>query len=209
MELNNNLPPRGTPEYDEMMRQYYGPDYELGFRVGFGPRFAAFVLDLLIYLILATTIFVATGWMSEIISELGSYSNPVEIMQAIEHNEALVSIVNKFEIVIILLTIFYYSTEIFFAGSPGKKILGLVIADANMSQANMQKLLTRFIVKHSSTMLSLLGLIIQSVFFEFFQSLIAFAVLLGYLLVLGYKKQAIQDMAAQTAVYKIEDIKIN
>ena len=40
-----NTPLEGTPEHDEYMRNQFGDDYELGYRVGFGRRFGAYILD--------------------------------------------------------------------------------------------------------------------------------------------------------------------
>ena len=40
-----NTPLEGTPEHDEYMRNQFGDDYELGYRVGFGRRFGAYILS--------------------------------------------------------------------------------------------------------------------------------------------------------------------
>ena len=59
MSDNYNLPDvpqEGTQEHDEYMRSQFGDDYELGYRVGFGRRLGAFVIDVIISYLLVSII---------------------------------------------------------------------------------------------------------------------------------------------------------
>jgi uncharacterized RDD family membrane protein YckC len=96
----------------------------------------------------------------------------------------------------------YSTTEIFMAGTPGKQILGLMIADERGVPATQEKLAKRWAVKNSGRIISMLGQMIGVAAIVYLGSLVGLVIFVGCFMVLGATRQALHDKVAGTAVFK-------
>jgi uncharacterized RDD family membrane protein YckC len=191
MDNNNYQVP---PDYSQMMPDYsYNDPY--AFRVGFGRRLGAFLIDYLIFSLLMTIILFSTGKMDDLMA-IGS-SGSIDIEELMGASQSIAPLV-------LTLSLIYYSLEAFIGATLGKLTLGIKIASDNQTPAPIQKLLIRYIVKNVNTVLTTIGLAIS--FMGTIGSLLGFVVFIGYFFIFGQKKQGFHDMLAGTAVYYNEDI---
>jgi len=191
MDNNNYQVP---PDYSQMVPDYsYNDPY--AFRVGFGRRLGAFLIDYLIFSLLMTIVLFATGKMDELMSFANSGSMDLEEIMGLSQSISPL---------ILTLSLIYYSLEAFIGATLGKLTLGIKIASDNQTTAPIQKLLLRYLVKNVNTVLSTIGLAIA--FVSTIGSILGFVVFIGYFFIFGQKKQGFHDMLAGTAVYYNEDI---
>ena len=156
-------------------------------RQGFGIRLAAFLIDFVILLVVNVVLGLMFG--------LGF---GVRIGNA----AAQASIAYSF--IFTLIALGYWSTEIFMAASPGKKLLGLQIGSATGAPATQNELIVRYLAKNSPNLVGLLGLIpVLGLIFGFLSLGLGLAFFVGCFLTLGQSRQALHDMIAGTAVYKV------
>lgn len=193
----DQLPQEGTSEHDEYMRNQFGEDYELGYRVGFGRRFGAALIDIVFSIIIGSLVVTLTGAFDEIM-QIQDLMNNLQQISFILRDSSLISG---------LLVLLYYSTEIFLAASPGKMILGLVIGSSNRFEAETGQLVNRYLLKHSNSLFSLLALITSYFLFEAFSNILVLIILIGFFFTLSNKRQALHDILSNTAVYFKENLK--
>lgn len=193
----NNIPPEGTPEHDLYMRNHFGDEYEYGYRVGFGRRLGAYIIDIILTAIIGSMVIYFNGAFQELLN-IEDLLNNMSRLSLILEDSILISS---------LLILLYYSTEIFLGASPGKMILGLVIADSNRTDAEIGKLVNRYLLKHSNSILAIIALITSISMFELFSNLILLIILIGFFFTLTNKRQALHDSLTGTAVYFKENIK--
>lgn len=84
----------------------------------------------------------------------------------------------------------------------GKKLLKIRIKAEDGANAGTDKLMTRAAVKYSPFILALIGGITGISIISNLSSLAWLVIIVGCLMVLGQKRQAIHDMVAKTAVFK-------
>lgn len=192
-----NVPQEGTQEHDEYMRNQFGDDYELGYRVGFGRRFGAFLIDFVFNTIIGVIVMGITGVFEEIIK----IENPLNNL------EALSVIMQDSSLIAVIIGLIYYSTEVLFGASVGKMLLSIKIASSNRKEANTSQLLNRYLIKHANSIFSVLGILLSLEFLQGISSIILVIILIGFLFTLGVKRLALHDMITNTAVYYKENIK--
>ncbi len=200
MNDNYNLPDvplEGTQEHDEYMRSQFGEDYELGYRVGFGRRFGAFLIDFIFNAILAVIVMFITGVFGEIML----MENPLNNI------ERITILMQDSSLIAVILGLIYYSTEVLLGASIGKLLLGIRIASTNRKEATTSQLLNRYLLKHSNSILSVLGIILSIQFLQGLSSIVILVIIIGFFLTLGAKRLALHDMITNTAVYFKENIK--
>lgn len=200
MNDNYNLestPPEGTPEYDQYMRDQFGDDYELGYRVGFGRRLGAAILDFIFTIFIYIVVMLVTGTFQKIVG----FSNPLEHMAEIS-----LIMIDTTTISTILFLI-YYSTEVLYGVSLGKLILQIKIANSNRTEANTSTLLKRYFIKHLSNFISVLAALTTVFWLNGISSAVSFVIFFGFFLTLTQKRQALHDILANTAVYYKDNIK--
>jgi uncharacterized RDD family membrane protein YckC len=105
-----------------------------------------------------------------------------------------------------VVTFLYYSLEIFTAGTLGKLVMGLQIADERRITAGYEKLAIRFFFKHLDTILSLVGFLSLISVIDTLSGVAGFIILVGFFFVLAEKRQAFHDMIAKTAVFRRVDV---
>lgn len=203
------MPEEGTPEFDAMMRQYYGDDYELGYRVGFGKRFGAYLIDKILLGIISTIVMMNnSSFMAFVEENQGAidYTNE-SLMEALGNRFG--GILEELSPIFLFIAFIYFATEIFFAQSIGKMIVGIKIGNANRTKADLSQLLIRFFVKQADVVIGLLGVITTLSVFGSLSSFLVYVVFFGYFMVFGRTRQALHDLPAKTAVFAKDGIKEN
>lgn len=199
---NSNMPQEGTPEYEQMMREAYGEEFEYQKRATFLPRFFATLIDLVLITVLqfgAYSIIYDVNMLS--MSFWSSMGTDPEAAQLYQDRLMPLSFV---------LTAIYFFMELLLAASPGKLMLGLRIANLDGNPATTMQLLIRVLYKNSGNLIAML-LFAASLYvapYTTFISVLGFAVFIGFLFALSDKRQALQDIIAKTAVYKTSNLNL-
>jgi uncharacterized RDD family membrane protein YckC len=163
-------------------------------REGFGIRLLAALIDAAILIVVFLLIgLLAGGSMIAVMSGGGGGTTA-------QGGATAVGI--GFVILAIVIAIGYTLTEIFMAGTPGKQILGIIIADERGVRASTQQLATRWVVKHSGDLIRMVGTLTGIAIIVSLGGLVGLVIVVGCFFVLGQKRQAFHDNAAKTAVFK-------
>jgi uncharacterized RDD family membrane protein YckC len=166
-------------------------------RAGFGIRLGAFIIDIVIYSIIFIVAVVSTGIVDEFdFTSFIAFTNPALIEE----------FTNRILPLSLIITFIYFSMEIFLAATPGKMILGLVIANDNKTKASLLTLFIRFLLKHIDFVVSVFVFITSLKALNILGSALWLVIFVGCFFVLGEKRQSFHDMIANTAVYRKEDI---
>jgi uncharacterized RDD family membrane protein YckC len=161
-------------------------------RQGFGIRLGAFLIDIVALIILSVIISVITGHGFGVSYGYRSGAGSV-----------------GYSLLMSLVILAYWSTEIFKAASPGKMLLGLSIGSETGTAASQNQLVTRWACKNAGSLIGLAATLIGAVIpiFGFIIGLVAvlsgLAIFVGCFLTLGAQRQALHDMLAHTAVYQL------
>ncbi len=174
-------------------------------RIGFGPRFGAYLLDFLIIIGAGFVLAIFAGGLFENFVDYSAISDEqFEQLQNIYGDFADVFFV--FGAAIIFTSFFYNLLEGFTGYTLGKLIVGLKVGNQDGTPAETAKLMTRFALKNSSSILSIIALILSIHLFDTLGSVVGFVVFIGCFLVLGEKKLALHDMIAKTAVFNKKEL---
>ncbi|MCB0701692.1 MAG: RDD family protein [Candidatus Kapaibacterium sp.] len=192
-----DVPQEGTQEHDEYMRSQFGDDYELGYRVGFGRRLGAFIIDVVLAYIIVTII------NSFFFDEKALES----IIENQENLDLVIPYLKDILSIMFIVTLLYYISEVFFGFSLGKLILKIRIAAENRSEANTSNLLIRYLIKYSFPILAIIAILLESVLITYLSVLGLVIFIIGSLVSLGSTRQALHDKISKTAVYFKENIK--
>ncbi|MCX7879690.1 MAG: RDD family protein [Ignavibacteria bacterium] len=176
-------------------------------RVGFGKRLLAGLVDSLLLFVFIFLFYNSTGFLdayTQFFQELlEASSDQVEQM----HIQQEFFETNRLNFLFpSLISIIYFLSEAFFGVSLGKALLGIKIARADATSASPAELWIRYLIKNSANLLGILWAISLSLVLSFFQTILSFAILISFLLILGQNRQNLQDMIAKTAVFHKEDI---
>lgn len=207
--FNQNIPPQGTKEYDEMMRAYYGQNYDASLRVSFMKRVGATILDSLFTGMILIIIMFTFGDFSSLFSEymsVASSGDVAAITAFIQDKTENSSIVQLIMFVSFGLTLMLMAFEVFMASSPGKLIFGIKIAQLNRQNADFKTLLNRSLLKHSSNILQFLGFALSISLIDSLATFVGFIVLIAYLFALSEQRQTLYDKIVGTTVYHTDDI---
>jgi len=174
-------------------------------RVGFGPRLAACLIDLLIVGIVGFVAGAAIGgmlggWIGGALGgSEGAGSSSGAVGAAIGAALGVVAAFGGF--------VFLYSLiEAFTGASPGKMILGLKVGTDDGRRGSSALYVKRWAIKYSGTVLGLLGAIPGLHILGLLAPAAGIIVFIGCFLVLGDKRQALHDVAAKTAVFRKADL---
>lgn len=191
--------------YKQMLPNYGEEESPYIWRIGFGRRLAAYLLDWLFLSFLLVGFGFLTNIMNEMtffMSEIGNNLQSMEVFE--EFNDF---ILKRFTPFYLAISAIYYSTEIFFAATPGKMILGIIIGDASKKNATMSQLVLRFFVKNISTVFTFLALITAVYFFSVLSSFLGMVIFFGCFGALSVRRQALHDIIAKTAIYFKDELK--
>lgn len=164
-------------------------------RKGFGIRLGAFLIDIAILIVIQ--IVLSLIFLGTISVNFGAGAGNQAVV-----DEAVLAKARMFAIVSGLISLAYWSLEIVKAQSVGKMALKLTIGtETGLVPAPMNTLVTRYLVKNSPGIVGLLGVLTNVGALSMLSGLLGLVFLIGCFLVLGQKRQALQDMIAKTAVY--------
>jgi uncharacterized RDD family membrane protein YckC len=156
-------------------------------RQGFGIRLAAFLIDVVALILISIVLGLIFG--------LGF---------GVRFGGAAAQAGMGFALVSTLATLGYWSTEIFMAASPGKKLLGLRIGSETGEVAPQNQLITRWLIKNAANLIGLLAAIPGlGLIFGWLSIAAGLVIFIGCFLTLGQARQALHDMLAHTAVFKL------
>ncbi len=178
-------------------------------RVGFGPRFGAFLLDFVVVIVLAIVLGGAVGGMLGMGAGAAVGSAGSEAEGAAAAGAALGGVFGAIAGMMIGMAVFgflYSLIEALTGASPGKMLLSLKIGTADGHNAPISTYITRWAVKNSGTLLSMIALLVATPAIGTLGTIASLVIFVGCFLVLGAAKQAIHDMAAKTAVFKKADL---
>ena len=178
----------------------YGGQYTLNdYRVGFIFRVVASLIDFFIKVVAIAIIIYATGMYKEFIGlTFADLMDP----------EFLNNYMQTFVPLSFVVYFIYNSMDVFFAGTPGKHILGIMIASEDMLYASYSKLLSRFLMKNLDLIFQLIFIITWMQVFSTISSIFGFVIVFAFLFTLSEKKQALYDSIAKTAVYYKKELKL-
>lgn len=176
-------------------------------RVGFGKRFLSAFIDSLVIITIVIVVYKFNGFIESylnFINEIREYATDQAMITAIQ-NEFFRD--NKWNFLYpSILSLFYYLSEALWGASLGKYVLGLKIADSNGKFASTSTLLTRYIVKNSTSIIGILWIITNISILNTLNSLVGLVILFGFLLILTRNRQDLQDIIAKTAVFRFEEL---
>jgi len=196
--MENNSSNLNEPNYNY---SNYMPDYSYQnpyeYRVGFGRRLFAFILDYIIYTLIFLVALVLSGKINDVVN--------IASMGTLDINE-ITEISKSILPLALIVSLIYYSLEAFIGATLGKLTLGIKIGNLNRENATINQLLLRYSIKNINVLLSLIGLIPALSFLNSIGSLLGIIVFIGYFFIFSEKKQALHDKIANTAVYYKDEI---
>lgn len=204
MNQNDNFQNEMQDKIRNLMPDYSIPPQPEDFRVGFGRRTGAYLIDMLIYifiLVLAMKLFGLLDEFANVFSSMGELSSNPEEMQ-----EYMKDLNMRLYPLVLVIVFAYYSMEIFFGQTLGKMLLGIKIANADRTQASLKTLSIRFLAKYFNYFLLLLYVISKLELFSILQSIFGIVIFIGCFLVLSASRMALHDRIARTAVYYKDEI---
>lgn len=184
-------------------------------RVGFGPRLGAWLLDQ-VGLWITTTIIVfivqaiqlpQTAFMAESVKELLTQLKAMGLPR--ELLKDMMPYIVPMLYAGLLSPVLYWLIEALTGASPGKRILKLRIGREDGAPAESSVIMMRTIIKMSDRILKLIVLIPVSDIIargvNSASSLVELVLIIGCLIVLSAKKQALHDMIARTAIFRTNE----
>lgn len=181
-------------------------------RVGFGPRLGAWLLDQLgLYIITTFIVFIVqalqlpqTAFMAESIKEMLTQIKTMGVPRDVIKD--IMPYIVPMIYAGLMSPIVYWTIEALSGASPGKRILRLHIRREDGAIAQPSVIMIRTIIKISDRILKLIALIpvpdIIARGVNSASSLVELVLVIGCLIVLSAKKQALHDMIARTAIFR-------
>ncbi|MCX7909912.1 MAG: RDD family protein [Ignavibacteria bacterium] len=183
----------------------YTQEQTIELRANFGKRFLAALVDTLILVVIVIAFYKFTGFFDsyiEFFQELRNIGTDKEAISEFQENFFRANALNfAFPAILYLI---YFLSEAFYGISLGKYLLGLKIASVDGKNAPQIVLWTRYLVKNSSSIMTLIWVISGLSLFNVLNSIFGLAIFFGFLLIFGRNKQNLQDIIAKTAVFKTE-----
>lgn len=186
--------PNEKKNFADYLPNYYEEHNPYMYRVGFARRLAAYIIDYLILSLLIVIALFASGQMNELLDGIKYFGKSLDDELIRKTALAIVPIVN-------VITLLYFTSELFFGASLGKLMLGIRIGSDDLTPAPFTKLLARYIMKNISIVLSSIGMLIPLLALDFFGDFLQILIYIGFFFSIGYRKQAFHDRLSATAVY--------
>ena len=175
-------------------------------RVGFGPRFAAALIDAAVVAIVGLVAGATIGGMlgGGIGGALGG-SAAGDAAAGAALGAALGAVLGA--VAAFGGFVFLYSLiEAFTGASPGKMFLGLKVGTDDGRRGSSALYLKRWALKYSGTLLGLLGAIPGLHVLGLLAPAAGLVIFIGCFLTLGDRRQALHDLGAATAVFQKADL---
>ncbi|MFO7655905.1 MAG: RDD family protein [Bacteroidales bacterium] len=171
-------------------------------RIGFGPRLGAYLLDFVLIAIVNVILVSVFG--------IGALKDTAMGLESTDYSAAATGMMGKLMaglVVTYTVTAIWFLLEAFTGFTVGKLILGIQIGSDNGTKADVGKLIVRYLLKNIASLMGLLAILTGVSIFSTLGGILGLVIFIGCFIVLGEKKQAIHDMLAKTAVYKISALK--
>ena len=173
-------------------------------RIGFGPRLGALLIDCILVGVLVAVLGgtiggmfgAAAGGAGAALSSGGGSD-----AQAAAAMGGMFGAIAGMIIAAAVLGLAYFLIEGFTGYTLGKLLLGMRIANADGTQAQVSKLLARWAVKNNNSIFSILAVATGVHAFRPLGSLGGLVIFVGCFLALGASKQALHDRICDTAVW--------
>ncbi len=204
MNEHNDFQQEMQDKYRNLVPDYSQPPSPVDFRIGFGRRLGAYMIDFVIYtflLVLAMSFFGILDDFASLMTmgqDFGSNHEELQIFMK--------DLYARFYPLVLVIAFAYYSMEIFFAQTVGKMVLGIKIANSDRTQASLGTLIKRFVAKYFNYFLLLLYILTNVEIFSTLQSIFGIVIFIGFFLVLSESKMALHDRIAKTAVFFKDEI---
>jgi uncharacterized RDD family membrane protein YckC len=171
-------------------------------RSGFGIRFGAYIIDLIIASIIAFVVGPILGGIvgAAAASSLSGSSDSAAMGGMFG---ALAGIMIAMPIVFFV----YFLLEAFTGLTLGKLIVGIKVANADGTKADTSALLFRYVLKISGALLTVAAAFLGMGFLSKVGGLLNALIFFGCFMVLSSKKQTLHDLISKTAVFNKKDIK--
>jgi uncharacterized RDD family membrane protein YckC len=170
-------------------------------RVGFGHRFGALIIDIVILMIIGYVFKMILGIKDPTPEELMGGMDPENIDMS-----AMMMTSIKASLLSYIIGVLYTSMEIFLRKTPGKMALGLIVTNENGEIPTMNAMIIRYLFKQISTILLIMAILLNVVSLIWVASLLGIVFLIGCFFALSEKRMALHDMIAKTAVYKEKEL---
>ena len=178
-------------------------------RIGFGPRLGAYLLDIVF-------IWVLSALVSRIAPSFFSATASQQLAATMSTNPALAGLYNssmtammesiiRVSLLTTVIEVIYFIPEILFGASLGKMLLRLKITNVDGDSASIGILVARYLLKHISTICSVLALFSLTLLFNSLGSLLGLVIFIGCFFAAGDKHQALHDLMCHTIVVKKEE----
>lgn len=178
-------------------------------RIGAGPRIVAAIIDMLGTMLLSTLlIFILMN------SDIAATQQTQETLDSIldvysalgvpaEVSDFATKFIPAMMLAGTIAAIAYSLIEGLTGASPGKRIMRIRICNADASAASLPTLLFRWSLKNISSVCSFLALAPFLAFVGTIGSFLGLIIFFGYFAMLGVNRQALYDIIAKTAVYRV------
>lgn len=165
-------------------------------RIGFGRRFGASILDVLIGSIGGIFFSIVFG------ASLGALIGVAVNNSSAGFLGAFIGFIFGF----IIFNVLYGLIEGFFGASIGKMMLGIKIANEDGTTANKSKYFTRYLIKNIILIGTTLGYLTGIEIIKTISNYAGFVVFIGLFFIFGVARQTLHDKIAKTAVFFKKDI---
>lgn len=200
------------PDPYQLQDPNYAPPIET-VRVGFGPRFGAWVIDFLISIAIAVIVamvFMSLGLKSTIFSE-----DDIHQIRSIyrlfglggSESDMIIELVGTIAVATIVVQFAYSLIELMWGTSPGKMTLGLQIAHMDGKRGDVKLYTKRWAVKHIKEILQFAAFIGTLTVLQSIGSFLGFVVFVGFFFALSESHMTLHDRIAQSAVFRKRDIR--
>jgi uncharacterized RDD family membrane protein YckC len=185
------------------------PDPAAAERVGFGSRLGAYLIDHVV-------IWGLGALLARPVSSLFPHAVAAALAAAKEkaakdprmaaQMSAFGETMARMTIAVILISAVYFLAEALWGRALGKLILGLRIATDDGRRATPGRLVVRMLVKNGGSVLKLVAMTTGATILSRGGDVLSVVVTAGCLLALWPRRQALHDLAANTAVYHGSDV---
>lgn len=182
----------------------YGAYHEYGYRVRFGRRFGAAIIDFFLFMLLLLIGLSFVDFYSLIATiDPNELRNPNFIY---ENEDFFKEIGSKVSIVFYIIFGLLHLPQAIIGVTIGKILLSIKAANDNRTQAEPVVLVKRFAIKHSWVLAGFLSFVLSIEFLGTIEFILFVILIISCFFSLGDKGQTLHDMIAKTAVYHKNDI---
>jgi uncharacterized RDD family membrane protein YckC len=201
-------------QYDPYQLQdpNYTPPIE-DVRVGFGPRFGAFIIDALIAIaisVIVAMVFMSLGVKTSVYGEK-EIDQILSMLKFFGLGASEKSMLKEFfgssKVAGIVVAFAYSLIELMWGTSPGKMTLGLQIARLDGVRGDLSLYAKRWAVRHTMDILHFAAFIGAIEALETIGSILGFVIFIGFFFVFSDSRMTLHDRIAQSAVFRKRDIK--